>query len=348
MFANMTTDSANLDLDDCPRRVVQVIYPGVTLLDVTGPAQVFGSAGNVTRQGDFRSGPERYDITVASLMGGPVPTDTGVALDTVPIDKIAPEGVDTFLVAGGMGVFDAQECQPLVDWVRESAPQARRFGSTCVGAFLLSRTGLNAGQRVTTHWRWAAKLQSEYPGITVEPEQLFFEGNPAWSSAGITSGVDMSLAMVQADFGHRLSIELAKAILVYYRRPGNQSQYSNRLRAQMADEAGRFEGLHEWMADNLDGDLSTAVLADKQAMSERNFARVYKDVTGFTPAKAVEQMRVDEAKKLLTREGKSAAAVARAVGFGNETTMRRAFLRVIDMTPSEFQSRYLDRAIAAE
>ena len=324
-------------------QIVLVVYPDVTLLDVTGPAQAFANAGQIAHDGSLKPGRLQYNVILASRFGGSIKTDTGVSLDTTAIADINISQIDTLLVSGGTGVFRALEDQELIEWYRAAARQSRRFGSTCMGAFFLAQTGLADTECLTTHWRWADKLVQQFPRITVDSDRIFISGPRVWSSAGVTSGIDMSLAMIEKDLGHKNSIELAKAILVYYRRPGNQAQYSNRLKSQLCDEAGRFDDLHEWIADNIRNELPTETLAHQQGMSVRNFGRLYKKLTGMTPAKAVEEMRVEECKRLLTREGMNIGAVARATGFRSEVSMKRAFMRSIEMTPSEYQSRYLKR-----
>ena len=324
-------------------QIALVVYPDVTLLDVTGPAQAFANAGHIASDGSLKSGSLQYNITLASRFGGSIMTDAGVSLDTTAIADIDVCKIDTLLVSGGIGVFAALEDETLIEWYRAAARHSRRFGSTCMGAFFLAQTGLADNACLTTHWRWADNLADQFPKIDVDSDRIFISGPRVWSSAGVTSGIDMSLAMIEEDLGHKNSIELAKAILVYYRRPGNQAQYSNRLKSQLTDEAGRFDDLHEWIADNIKSELSTEALAHQQGMSVRNFGRLYKKLTGLTPAKAVEEIRVEECKRLLAREGMNVGAVARATGFGSEVSMKRAFKRSIEMTPSEYQARYLKR-----
>lgn len=337
----MRTKTAKIErAEQDVRQIVLLTYPGVTLLDVSGPSQVFGNAGGISADGELKKGPIRYEVTLASTNGGIVMTDVGVSVLTVAVDEIDVMNIDTLLVSGGIGVLDALEDKKLVQWYKNAAKSSRRFGSTCMGAFLLAETGLSDGQNLTTHWRWAAHLKKMYPSVNVTEEQIFIQKGRFWTSAGVTSGIDMALAMVEEDLGHKVSIELAKAILVYFKRAGNQMQYSNRLQAQTQDDAGFFEELSEWMEQNLRHDLSVDKLARKQGMSPRNFARVFSQKVGISPAKYVEGLRVEAAKDQLTQTNKKVGGIARDVGFGCEKSLCRVFLRTTNATPSQFRQHF--------
>lgn len=320
--------------------MVLLVYPGVTLLDIAGPSQVFGNAGDILPNGELGKSPIRYEVTLASKTGGSVRTDVGVEISTVAVEDIDISAIDTLLVSGGIGVMDALKDQELIEWFRQAAQTSRRVGSTCMGALFLAETGLRDGQKLTTHWRWARHLGKNFRSIAVTPEHIFIRDGRFWSSAGVTSGIDMSLAMVEEDLGHKISVELAKAILVYFKRAGNQMQYSHRLQAQMQDEGGVFDELCEWISQNLQHKLSVDELAFKMGMSPRNFARVFSEKVGVSPAKYVERMRVEAAKDRLVKADSNVGGIARDVGFGCEKSLRRAFLRVNDTTPSEFRQRY--------
>ncbi len=312
-----------------------VIYPGVTLLDGTGPAQAFQSA--CEEAGEFVA---PYEIVMASTHGGLVTSDTGIPVGTATLKDAAATEIDTLLVAGGLGVFDAVGDDALVEWLRDQAPRARRVGSTCMGAFLLAAAGLLSGRRAVTHWRWCEALQKRHPEVTVESDAIFVRDGPIWSSAGVTAGIDLAMAMVEEDYGRRLALEVARSLVVYLKRPGGQSQFSSALAAQSIDDKGTFSALHAWLSENLNGDLRVERLADYAGMSPRSFARLYVTRVGMTPAKAVETMRVEAAKRLLEESNKTVTTVAADCGFGDTERMRRAFLRHTGTAPLQYRRRF--------
>ncbi len=312
-----------------------LVYPGVTLLDATGPLQVFDEARSLGPPGR-----PRYEVLLASRDGGPVTSNTGVTIGTVSLAEAAKGPLDTLLIAGGRGVFDTTDDAALVDWVRRQAARADRVGSSCMGAFLTAAAGLLAGRRVVTHWRWCDELQRRYPGLSVERDPIFIRDGPIWSSAGVSAGIDMALAMVADDHGHGAALEVARSLVVYLKRPGGQSQFSAPLNAQAQDHLGAFDSLHDWMAANLDGDLRVERMAERAGMSPRSFARRYAAETGATPAKVVETMRVEEAQRLLEEGQLAIGQVAGRSGFGDDERMRRAFLRQLGIAPIEYRRRF--------
>lgn len=333
----MTSFSANSSPSSKrrPRRVVIVVYPNVTLLDGTGPPQVFHSA--VTAANKIVA---PYEVVMASKHGGLITSDTGIPMGTVSLRDAAATAIDTLLVAGGDGVFDAISDGALVEWLRDQAPRVRRIGSTCMGTFLIAAAGLLLGRRAATHWRWCEELQKRHPEVTVEHDSIFVRDGPIWSSAGVTAGIDLALAMVEEDYGRRLALQVARNLVVYLKRPGGQSQFSSALAAQTIDDTGTFTTLHTWLSENLDGDLRVERLADFAGMSPRNFARLYVTRVGMTPAKAVETMRVEAAKRLLEESNKTVATIATDCGFGDIERMRRAFLRHTGTAPLQYRRRF--------
>jgi transcriptional regulator GlxA family with amidase domain len=317
------------------RRVVIVVYPDVTLLDGTGPAQVFHSA---TENADDLVGP--YEVIVASKQGGLVTSDTGIAMETVSLEEAAATVIDTLLVAGGDGIFDLLDDDSSVEWLREQASRVRRVGSTCMGAFLTGAAGLLTGRRVTTHWRWCEELQKRHPEATVEHDAIFVRDEPIWSSAGVTAGIDLALAMVEDDYGRRLALQVARALVVYLKRPGGQSQFSAALAAQSIDDTGTFSALNDWLSENLNGDLRVERLADHAGMSPRNFARLYAARVGMTPAKVVETLRVEAAKQMIEASNKTIATIAADCGFGDIERLRRAFQRHTGTAPLQYRRRF--------
>lgn len=314
------------------RHVVVAAYPGITLMDAAGPLQVFSTAAAIE--------PRAYRLTLASLTGGPMLTDTGVVLDSDPLLALGNADIDTLLVVGGDGVFSAMRDPDLLEWLGTHARWSRRLGCTCMGAFLLAEAGLLDGRRVTTHWRWADALQERFPAIEVNPDAIYIDDDGVWSSAGVSAGIDLALAMVQADLGHPTALEVARRLVVPLKRAGGQSQFSSALELQSADPNGGFDGLHAWIRANLNRDLSLERLAEVYGRSTRTFVRHYKAATGTTPAKAVERMRVETARGLLEEGGARMARVARRCGFDNVETMRRSFLRCLGVPPAAYRARF--------
>ena len=317
-----------------PRLIVFVIYPGVKLLDVAGPLQVFADAA--------RSGGAlpAYRTKLASLDGGSIPSDTSVALPSVPLSSLAEESIDTLLMAGGNGVFAAMQDERLTASLRATTGQVRRVGSICTGAFLLAAAGLLSGKRAVTHWQHCERLADYNEDIQVEADSIFIEDGGIWTSAGVTAGIDLALAMVAEDLGRSRAMELARALVSFMVRPGGQSQFSPVLMRQAADAEGRFDALHDWMAANLDGDLRVEALAEQAGMSPRNFARLYTQRTGQTPAKAVEAMRIEAARDLLETSEMPVSRVALDCGFGDDERLRRAFMRQLKVAPSDYRARF--------
>src|SRR5687767_10870020 len=276
-----------------PRRVVIVIFPDVQPLDAIGPAEVFRTASRID--------PPGYCVELVAADPGPVRSTTvGLAVDRTLRGCRGP--IDTLLVAGGTGVRSAAQDQRLLSWLRAAAKRSRRVSSVCTGAFLLARAGLLDGRRATTHWASCADLADRYPSIAVERDPIFVRDGNVATSAGVTAGMDLALALVEEDLGREVALEVARWLVLFVRRPGGQSQFSSHLRAQVADREP-LRDLQEWMTTHLDADLSVAALADRACMSPRNFARAFAREVGMTPAAYVEALRVDHARIRLESTG---------------------------------------------
>jgi len=269
--------------------------------------------------------------------GTSIATSSGLGLVAAPLPP-AGAPVDTLVIAGGSGVRAAASDASLVDWVRRRAGAARRVASVCTGAFLLSATGVLDGRRATTHWSVCADLAREYPAVRVEPDPIFINDGPVWTSAGVTAGIDLALALVEEDLGRATALAVARYLVVFLKRPGGQSQFSAALSLQAEED--RFSRLNTWIAGNLAADLSLGTLAREAGMSERSFSRRYAEATGATPARAVERLRVEGAPQLLSDTGLPVKAVAARCGFGAEETMRRSFLRLLAVTPQDYRARF--------
>jgi transcriptional regulator GlxA family with amidase domain len=316
-------------------RVVELLaFPLVQLLDVTGPFQVFASTNDLVREAGGRP---PYDLRVVARSGAQVTASAGLNLSSRPLpsDGVA---VDTLMVAGGQGVEAAAADPVIIEWVQKRAKRARRIASVCTGAFLLAASGLLDGRRAATHWSYCAELARRFPKVRVESDPIFVRDGPVWSSAGVTAGIDLALALVEEDLGPTLALAVARYLVVFMKRPGGQAQFSTALSLQAADD--KFGALHEWINNHLADDLPLPVLADQAGMSERSFSRRYAEATGLTPARAIERLRVDVARRLLSESGLPAKRISQRCGFGSEETMRRSFLRLLAVTPQDYRSRF--------
>ena len=309
-------------------RVTIVAYEGCQLLDVTGPAAVFGAA-NEGRARPF------YDVVIVSPDGGAVVTNCGVALQSRKIGGRP----DTMLVAGGsLGLKAAMARPDLRRWLRAAAAKARRYGSVCTGAFVLAAAGLLDGKRVATHWSSCQRLAESYAALEVDADSLYVVDGKVWTSAGVTTGIDMALALVESDLGAATANLIARHFVLYARRPGYQSQFSPVLQAQTSAETP-FAGLIDWMQAHLDQPLDVPALAARAGLSERSFYRKFTDATGETPAHFVEGLRLDAARTLLGR-GLALKAIAGQVGLRSPARLGRAFERRFGMAPTLFREMH--------
>jgi transcriptional regulator GlxA family with amidase domain len=321
-----------------PLRIELLAFPDVQLLDVAGPLQVFASANDLV---SATGRPRPYEpVVVADRPLVTASAGLGLATRILPASR---QALDTLIVAGGSGVYAACENGKLIGWIKARAKVARRTASVCSGAFLLATAGLLDGRRAVTHWRRCAEFARRFPAVRLEPDPIFIRDGDIWTSAGVTAGIDLALALVEEDLGRAVALEVARHLVVFLKRPGGQAQFSATLALQQGD--ARFERLHGWIADNLRRDLSVAALADAAGMSERSFVRHYRQATGHTPARAVEQVRVEAARHLLER-GRAVKRVAAHCGYGSEETMRRSFLRLVGATPQAYRERFSAAATA--
>ncbi|WP_205631061.1 GlxA family transcriptional regulator [Dyella thiooxydans] len=304
------------------------------ILDLTGPVQVFASTNDACAASAHVP---PYAWRMVATQPAHVTASSGIELgtQTLPTDN---EPVDTLLIAGGPGVAAACQDVALLDWLRARSGQARRVGSVCTGAFLLATAGVLDGRRVTTHWSFCAELAHAFPQVRVESDPIFVRDGEIWTSAGVTSGIDLALAMVEEDLGRDIALAVARHLVVYLKRPGGQGQYSAALSLQVAEDC--FGDLHDWMAAHLAYDLSLPRLAEQAAMSSRSFSRRYREATGMTPARAVEHLRIDEARRLLLETRLPMKRIAQRCGFGSEETLRRSFMRLLKVTPNDYRSRF--------
>jgi len=319
------------------RRVVVVAYPGVNLLDVAGPCEVFTSLGEALGDGEVAGG---YSVEVVSTSRDAwISSSSGLKLAAARhVDEVRG-AIDTLLVPGGPGVWEAAKDQELLTWLWRMAPRASRIGSVCTGTFILAAAGLLDGRRATTHWRWCARLAAEHPAVMVASDPIFVRDGSIYTSAGVTAGIDLALALVEEDLGRAVAMAVARHLVMFVRRPGGQSQFSSLLELQAA-ERQPLRDLQAWVAEHLADDLSVENLASRVHMSPRNFARAFHKEVGRTPARFVERLRVDAACRHLEETDLGLERVARSCGFGSADAMRRAFLRVLKVSPSDYRVRF--------
>ncbi|NKB59387.1 MAG: helix-turn-helix domain-containing protein [Alphaproteobacteria bacterium] len=320
------------------RCVAMLCFPNAQIIDVTGPLSVFATASEMlTPTGSEKTA---YSLTVLATRNGQIATSCG--LQIVPDQLLGdsdPSDIDTLIVAGGQGVRDAIKDKTLIAWLRNAASRVRRIASVCTGAYLLAEAGLLDGRRATTHWRYCDALAQAYPAIDVEPDAIHVKDGNVYSSAGVTAGMDLALALVEEDYDRTLALAVARDKVMFLKRPGGQSQFSAALAAQ-SDEEGAFGKLQQWILDNLGAELSVPALADHIAMSPRNFARVFAQRTGMTPAKFVEAARLESSRRRLEDSAAPIEGIAHECGFGNAERLRKAFQRRFRITPQDYRRRF--------
>lgn len=316
-----------------PRALGILIFDGFQLLDAAGPIGVF----EMPMRG---MEPAPYILTVYSLGGGPVRSSCGVEMMSAALPKRLT--LDTLIVSGGEGTREAVGDPDLLAAIRDLSGRARRTCSVCSGSFLLAAAGLLEGRRATTHWRRCATLAARFPSIRVDADRIFVRDGKFWTSAGITAGIDLALALVEDDLGDEVARRAARELVVHQRRHGGQSQFSVMQEVKLA--SGRFDELIDWVRTNLSEELSVEQLAARAAMSPRNFARVFRAETGTTPARLVEKLRLEAARQSVETTGISLQQIARETGFGDPERMRTAFLRAYGQPPMVLRRQVQSRA----
>mgnify|MGYP001794093304 CR=1 FL=1 len=313
-----------------PRRTIFVVFEDFQLLDMSGPAAVFHAAS------DFMEGLP-YEIVVASVNGGSVRSSCGAEIGSIPLSTVSVDAKDTVLAVGGTeaGLRSAVEEEGVPMWLHRAADAAERIGSVCVGAFLLGAAGLLDGKQVCSHWRSCGLLEESFPKARVDADALYTCDGALWSSAGVSSGIDMALAMIEADHGADLKARIARGLVVYAHRPGLQSQFSEVLQVQSRRD-GRFADVLDWIGLNLHVRIRAEELADRAGMSHRSFLRHFQQSIGSTPARYVEQLRLARAKEML-ENGAAVKTIPGQIGYRSEAAFRTAFERRFAHTPNEFK-----------
>lgn len=317
------------------KRIAILAMPGVQLLDVAGPLDVFAEA-------NVQAGRDVYRLCVLAISRGPLQSSSGVKLLPDAVISDVDAGVDTLLIAGAPNASSAQFDMTVLDWLRKTAKKTRRYGSVCSGAFLLAAAGLADGRRVTTHWAVARQLASKYPDLQVDEDAIYIRDGCLRTAAGVTAGLDLALALVEEDLGREIVMRVAAQLVMYFKRPGGQLQFSRRGDAVPMGRSALQE-LQRWIAAHLTEDHSVMSLAERMGLSPRHFARLFRNEVGVTPANWVLSARINEARRLLESGDESPKRVATQCGFADTGTMRRAFLRQMGVTPAEYRKRYITK-----
>jgi transcriptional regulator GlxA family with amidase domain len=331
-----------------PKKLVMLSVPPAQGVDVIGPLEAFGIASRMLEESTGKRGYETELVTNATDLV--LPTSSGVRMMAhrhySQVKGHGKDKVDTLLIAGGAGTRGPRD-SALLAWLCRIAKQARRVCSICTGAFLLADAGLLNGKRATTHWRFVASFARRHPLVSWDPNPIFVRDGSIYTSAGITAGMDLSLALIEEDYGSALALDVARHMVIFLRRPGSQAQFSVALSAQAAERKSLQE-LQVWIAENLGRDLSVEALAARVAMSARNFARVFVRELGRTPARYVEQARIEAARAQLAATDDSVDQIATRCGFSSAELLRRSFVRQFKVAPSQYRKHFRTGGAAGE
>jgi transcriptional regulator GlxA family with amidase domain len=337
----MRSSKKPLSVMNGSKTIVFLAAPNSQILDVAGPFQVFVRAAELfVKECPGQKAPYRV-LLASSARHRSITTNCGLALTGTETYRTLRGPIDTLLVAGGTGVHKAARDEELLDWLRKAAQRVRRIGSICTGAFLLASAGLLDGKRATTHWKWAAELAERFTHTTVDPDPIYIRDGNTYTTAGVTAGMDLALALVEEDLGSPMALKVARELVLYLRRAGGQSQFSAALSVQSSDRK-QIEEIRSWALDNLNQALPVERLAAKAGMSPRHFARVFLRDTGTTPARFVERLRVEAARRRLEESQDKLEKVADDCGFGSSQSLRRSFLRVLHVPPNDYRHRFAE------
>jgi transcriptional regulator GlxA family with amidase domain len=320
-----------------PLQIAFLVYPGVQSLDFTGPLEVFSAAQQLIERTNRRH--RGYELRILSPDGLSLQTSSGIAVTPHGSIQEGVGDIDTLIVAGGHGSRAACSDRALLAWIAATSARARRTASVCTGAFLLSAAGLLDGARATTHWAYARELQRSNPDVEVDPEPIFVRHGSIWTSAGVTAGMDLALALVEEDLDREAALAIARHLVLFLRRPGSQAQFSATLVAQEPQREPLRE-IQRSVLEHVAGDHRVEAMAERAHMSPRNFARAFRAQTGVTPARYVERVRLEAARRMLEDSSEPIAAVAAACGFATTETMRRVFIRSLRVSPAEYRRRF--------
>ncbi|OHV78700.1 GlxA family transcriptional regulator [Rhizobium sp. LCM 4573] len=316
-----------------PRMIIVLAVPGVQLLDVSGPLDVFAEANRA-------AGKHVYEMRVAALEPGPIRSSSGIRLmPDLIADGSDQSQIDTLLVAGSPHAPGLKLPERAIAWLEEKASQSKRYGSVCSGAFFLAAAGLLKGRTVTTHWAVAQELASRFPDVRVEGDAIHIKDGPVRTSAGVTAGLDLALSLVEEDLGPEVARDVASQLVMFFKRPGGQMQFSRKAEAAPTGRAALQE-LQRWVASNPELDHTVRSMAERLGLSPRHFARMFRKEVGTTPATWVEDARVSAARRYLENGEMAPKKVAALCGFGDVDTFRRAFVRTVGVTPADYRRRF--------
>jgi transcriptional regulator GlxA family with amidase domain len=320
-----------------PRQIVILVYPGVQSLDVSGPMEVFSGAQRLI---EATGSPDRgYEVRVVAARAESLRCSSGLRITPESVLPGSGEEIDTLLIAGGAGRNGLREEAEILEWLTMASARARRVASVCTGAFLLAAAGLLDGRRATTHWAFAEELQRCYPEVKVDADPIYLRDGDLWTSAGVTAGMDLALALVEEDLDRQAALTIARHLVLFLRRPGNQSQFSATLMAQQPSRDPLRE-IQRLILEDVAGEHSVEALAARAHMSPRHLARTFRAQIGVTPARYVERVRLEAARRRLEETSEPIATIAAACGFGTTETMRRVFLRALAVGPAEYRRRF--------
>ncbi|MFT3807249.1 GlxA family transcriptional regulator [Arenimonas sp.] len=322
------------------RKIVFVLFDGADLLDVTGPAAVFDAARDRDARADYR-------MSLCAKRKGPVRSSSGIALHADSDFARAPSAIHTLVVPGGLGLDEAMADAALLATIRRLAARAERVVSICTGAFLLAAAGLLDGRRATTHWRYANELARKFPALQVEPDAIHLRDGDIWTSAGVTAGMDLALALVEADHGQALALETARALVLYLKRPGGQSQFSVPLQAQSAEHA-TIERVRQAVLDRPGKAWTVQMLAERAAVSERHLRRLFQDELGMSPREFIHGTVMERAQRLLSDGDAQVAEIARRCGYGSSAAFIRRFQATLGVSPTDYRARFQSPAAGRE
>ncbi|KAI3609168.1 Transcriptional regulator, AraC family [Cupriavidus necator H850] len=318
-------------------KIAVVAFPGFQMLDLAGPIDVFHEGARQAGQ------PDAYQFEIIAPVPGLLTASNGMRVEPDATLDTCSDDIDTLLVAGGPGLRQQQQDETVSAWLARQARTVRRMGSVCSGAMVLAHAGLLDGRSVTTHWNTTDRLARLFPGVQVEPDRIYVKDGNLYTSAGVTAGLDLALALVEEDFGRAVALRVARELVMFLKRPGGQSQFSAHLAAQTA-ERNAIREVQGWVVENLAGNLSVEALAAHAGMSARNFARIFKQECQVTPADFVEAARIDAARRLLEGSRHPLKRVAALAGFSDPNNLRRAFLRRVGVAPSDYRRRFRGEA----
>jgi transcriptional regulator GlxA family with amidase domain len=322
------------------RNVVMLVYPDCELVDVSGPMDVFCFANIVLRmEGKIGVSESVYSLSLVAEQAGPVKTSSGLRIVADKAYRDVTDSIDTLLVAGAPYIVEGLRDEKSKQWLIQMVPKVRRMVSICTGAFLLAESGLLNNRKATTHWLYCDQMASEFQGVQIQSDKIFVRDGNVYTSGGVTAGIDLALSLVEEDWGWEVASGIARGMLIFMRRPGGQSQFSSYVFNE-AKNRKDFRELQAWIVSHPDTDLSVEILADRMAMSPRNFSRLFCQEIGMTPAKFIERIRLEAARNMMLRTDLPMESVASKSGFNTSEQMRRTFQRFLKINPQEYRSNF--------